>query len=240
MEGNWHGGYLFVLKQHYKEYGQNIGLIEECETAIDALIREHLTTSEIDPDTTPLHRKALKKNKQTPSVDLQKYSFQYFGGVDLFAIEGVNQNTVLSLMAEVGTDIKKFHSAKAFSNWLHLCPNQKVTGGRVISSRTQKGANPLSQALKSAANAIGNLKTSGHLTNFFRKIAYKNGRKEAITATAHKLAVVIYNMLNKYEPYKPYERIVNEGKERLSKLKEIDRFVRKYNITVTEVNFCAL
>ncbi len=79
-------------------------------------------------------------------------------------------------MAEVGTDITKLHSSKAFSNWLHLCPNEKITRGKVISNRTKKGANPLSQALKSAANAIGNLKIGSYLTNFFKKIAYKNGR----------------------------------------------------------------
>lgn len=122
----------------------------------------------------------------------------------MFAIEGVNQNTVLSIIAEIGTDITKFYSANAFSNWLHLCPNQKVTGGKVISNHTKMVTNPLSQALKSVANVIGNLKTETHLTRFFKKIAYKKGWKEVITATAHKLAVIIYNMFTKYEPYKPF------------------------------------
>jgi transposase len=237
LEGNWHEGYLFVLKQHYKEYLQNIELINECELAIDKILKDHLSANEIDPESTPIHKKALKKNKQTPCVDFQKYSFQYFGGVDLFAIEGVNQNTVLSLISEVGSDILKFHSSKAFSSWLHLCPNEKITGGRVISNRTKRGTNPLSQALKSAANAIGNLKVPGHLANYFKKIAYKSGRKEAITATAHKLAVIIYNMLTKCEPYRPFERKVNEAIDRLKRLKEIEKMVKKYNIGAEEISF---
>lgn len=240
LEGNWHEGYLFVLKQHYGEYVQNLKLVNECENAIDELTKSHLSASEIDPESAPIHKKALKKNKQTPCMDMQRHSFQYFEGVDLFAIEGVNQNTVMTLMAEVGTDISKFHSAKAFSNWLHLCPNEKITGGKVISNRTKRGANPLSQALKSAANAIGNLKSAGHLTNFFKRIAYKNGRKEAITATAHKLAVIIYNMLSKRVPYKPFVREFNETIDRIKKLKEIDKFVRKYKIGVEELEFCKL
>lgn len=240
LEGNWHEGYLFVLKQHYQEYEQNLVLINECEQAIEILLKKQLSTSEIAADTAPVHKKALKKNKQTPCFDLQKHSFQYFGGVDLFAIEGINQNTVLSLMAEVGQDIHKFHSSKAFSNWLHLCPNQKITGGKVISSQTKKGANPLSQALKSAANVIGNFKTSGHLTNFFKKMAYKNGRKNAITAVAHKLAVIIYNMLTKYEPYKPYLKTINQEKEREIKLKKMNRFIKKYSIAIDEMNFYPL
>ena len=205
---------------------------------MDAITKRHLSDSEIDPESAPIHKKALKKNKQTPCMDMQKHSFQYFEGVDLFAIEGVNQNTVMTLMAEVGKDISKFHSAKAFSNWLHLCPNEKITGGKVISNRTKRGANPLSQALKSASNAIGNLKSVGHLTNFFKRIAYKNGRKEAITATAHKLAVIIYNMLTKRVSYKPFVREFNETIDRIKKLKEIDKFVRKYKIGVEELDFC--
>ena len=91
-------------------------------------------------------------------IDFQKMGFQYFGGVDLFAIEEVNKSTSLSLINEIGTDIDKFPNSKAFSGWLHLCPNQKISGGKIISKRTKKGANLLSQALKSCANSIGSQK----------------------------------------------------------------------------------
>lgn len=238
LEGNWDKGFLFVLNQHYREYLQIIDLIKECEKAMDEVLSDHLLNNEIPVGQAPSHKKALKKNKNTPCVDFQEYSFRYFGGVDLFAIEGINQNTVLTLMAEVGTDITKFRSSKAFASWLHICPNEKVTGGKVISSRTKRGSNPLSQVLKSAGNAIGNMKTGGHLLRFFKKVAYKNGRKEAITATAHKLAVIIYNMLTKFEAYRPYQKELNEKMERLKKLKEIDKYVRKFNIGVEEVAFC--
>jgi transposase len=237
LEGNWHEGYLFVLRQHYDEYVQNLNRIQACENEIEKILKESLVCSEIDPQDTPRHKKALKKNKNKPVIDFQVCSFQYFGGVDLFAVEGVNQNTVLSIITEIGTDIKKFHSANAFSNWLHLCPNQKVTGGKVISNHTKRGTNPLSQALKSVANVIGSLKTVTHLTRFFKKIAYKKGWKEAITATAHKLAVIIYNMLTKYEPYKPFVREVNEQTERIKKLKEVEKIMKAQNIKIEELNF---
>jgi transposase len=240
LEGNWEAAHLFVLRQHYNEYVQNLERIKECEKAIEELMSQHLATNEIDPQSAPVHKKALKKNKQTPCFDLQKHSFQYFGGVDLFAIEGVNQNTVLTLMAEVGKDIHKFHSSKAFANWLHLCPNQKITGGKVISNRVKRGSNPLSQALKSAANAIGNLKNNSHLIRFFRKIAFKNGRKEAITATAHKLAVIIHQMLTKYQPYQPYSKPENDHQARERKLKEINKFINQFKISPEEVAFLSL
>jgi transposase len=237
LEGNWHDGYLFLLRQHYDEYVQNLDRIQACENEIEKILKESLLCSEIDPQDAPRHKKALKKNKNKPEIDFQTYSFQYFGGVDLFAIEGVNQNTVLSIITEIGIDITKFHSAKAFSNWLHLCPNQKITGGKVISNHTKRGVNPLSQALKSVANVIGGLKTDTHLTRFFKKIAYKKGWKEAITATAHKLAVIIYNMLIKYEPYKPFVREVNEQAERKKKIREVEKIMKTHNIKIEEVSF---
>jgi transposase len=235
LEGNWDKAYLFVLKQHYEAYLQSRKFIEECELEIDKLLQEHLATHEIDPSQAPFHKKALKKNKNTPCVDFQKHSFQYFGGVDLFAIEGVNQNTVLTLIAEVGTDMSRFHSAKAFVNWLHLCPNEKITGGKVISNKSKRGSNSLAQALKSAANVIGNLKTNSHLVTFFKRIAYKKGRKEAITATAHKLAVIIYHMITKSQAYQPYQK--DEQIQKIKKIKNINQIVKKYGILPQDLNF---
>ena len=187
-----------------------------------------------------VHAKAKKKNKNKPSIDFTTYSYQYFGGIDLFAIEGVNQGTVMTLISEVGNDIFKFPSAASFANWLHLCPNQKITGGKIISSHTKRGGNPLTQALKSAANAIGNMKAKSHLCSFFKRIAYKKGRKEAITATAHKLAVILHNMITKIQPYKPFIKEENQEKLRLKKLKEIDRIVKGFQIKPEEVAFLAL
>lgn len=235
LEGNWNPAYLFVLQQHYDAYKQNREFISACELEMEKLLKQYLSNSEIDPEQAPNHKKARKKNKQSPCIDFQHHSYQYFGGVDLFAIEGVNQNTVLSIMTEVGADIGKFHSAQAFSSWLHLCPNQKITGGKVISNRTKRGSNPLAQALKSAANVIGNLKTKTHLTTFFKRMAYKKGRKEAITATAHKLAIIIYNMLTKYQAYQPYQKSKEEQKNK--GIRKVNQLIKKYNIEVEEVKF---
>lgn len=236
LEGNWSEPLLFILKQHYDEYFQIRARIQECENQIERKLKSFLLTSEIDPSKAPEHKKCLKKNKNTPMIDLQKMSFQYFGGVDLFAIEGVNKSTVLSLITEIGTDVDKFSTSKSFSNWLHLCPNQKITGGKIISNRTKKGANPLSQALKSCANSIGSQK-EGYLNHFFNRIAFKKGRKEAITATAHKLAVIIYNMLTKYQPYRPYDLEKHLTKSRESKLKQINKMIEKYQIQSEELSY---
>ena len=99
-------------------------------------------------------------------------------------------------MSEVGNSIHSFPSAKQFASWLRLAPNNKISGGKVLSSNIPKGSNRLKIALRNAANVIGNLKDTA-LSIFFKKIAFKKGRMAAISATARKLAVIIWNMLVK-------------------------------------------
>lgn len=105
-------------------------------------------------------------------------------------------------MSEVGNGIYKFDTAKQFASWLRLSPNNKISGGKVLSSKIPKGSNRLKIALRNAANVIGNLKDIV-LSKFFKRIAFRKGRVSAISATARKLAVIIWNMEVKKVPYKP-------------------------------------
>ncbi|SEG50764.1 transposase, partial [Algoriphagus boritolerans] len=97
--------------------------------------------------------------------------------------------------------IKKFKTAKHFASWLRLAPNNKVSGGKLLSSKVPKGSNRLKIALRNAANAIGNLKESTPLRDFFQRISSRKRRVSAISATARKLAVIIWNMVVKGTPY---------------------------------------
>ncbi len=99
--------------------------------------------------------------------------------------------------SEVGPEgFKKFESSKQFTSWLRLAPNNKISGGKILSNKIPKGSNRLKIALRHAANAIGNLKET-HLSDFFKRVAYRKGRATAVSATARKLAVIIWNMISK-------------------------------------------
>ncbi len=98
------------------------------------------------------------------------------------AIIAGGRNTLLALMSEVGFDLSEFATAKNFTTWLSLSPNNKISGGKMLSSHTFKGKNRLSEALQRAANVIGNMKDNP-LSDFFHRIAYKKGRMHGITAT---------------------------------------------------------
>jgi hypothetical protein len=177
-------------------------------------------------------------NKNTPdNIDLNLKSYQMFEGNDLLAIEGMSFSTVLSLMSEVGVaGIRKFKAAKQFASWLRLAPNNKVSGGKVLSSKMPKGSNRLKIALRNAANAIGNLKDSTPLRDFFQRISFRKGRTSAISATARKLAVIIWNIIHKNQPYiNPAGYLFLDQKRKLGLVKRIQKQIDKFGLTNQEL-----
>jgi hypothetical protein len=130
----------------------------------------------------------------------------------------------------VGNGIYKFDTAKQFASWLRLSPNNKISGGKVLSNRIPKGSNRLKIALRNAANVIGNLKGTA-LSDFFKRIAFRKGRVSAISATARKLAVIIWNMLVKKIPYKPENTYEFLDQKRKRKVMEMKKLIHKFGIT---------
>lgn len=179
--------------------------------------------------------KRINKNA-IKGIDLNQASYQYFNGVDLMKIEGVSHSTILTIMSEIGPDgFSKFKTAKDFTNWLRLAPNNKKTGGKIISNKIPKGSNRLKIALRHAANAIGNLKDT-HLSDFFKKIAYKKGRATAVSATARKLGVILWNMISKKVQYNPPTAyLFLDEKRKLKVLQNMKRNIAKFEIKPEDV-----
>jgi transposase len=231
--------YFFALKQEWETYLH----LQEQKKEVDAQIKKYLEEI-IDIDDDKKQHIAIKKphkrkNKNTiTGADINQLSYKYFEGVDLMAIEGVNDATVMAFISEIGLEgIKKFESAKQFTSWLRLAPNNKISGGKVLSHHLPKGSNRLKIALRQAANAIGNLK-EGHLSDFFKRINYKKGRATAVSATARKLAVIIWNMLVKGVPYNPpTEYLFLDQKRKLKMVNRIKRNIAKFEIKPEDVGF---
>lgn len=171
-------------------------------------------------------------------MDLNQLSFQYFGGIDFMAIEGVSYSTILTLISEIGPDgFNEFPTAKHFAAWLRLAPNNMISGGKMLSHRIPKGSNRLKIALRQAANAIGNLKDT-HLSNFFRKIAFRKGRQAAVSATARKLAVIIWNMATKKVQYQPNkEYLFLDQKRQLKLVTRMRKQITKFDIQPEQLGF---
>ena len=136
-------------------------------------------------------------------------------GVDLTAIEGIGVLTAQVVISEIGLDMNRWRSEKHFSSWLGLCPDNRISGGKVLSSHTRHVLNPVADALRMAATTLQNSKTA--MGAFYRRMRAKLGAASAITATAHKLARVIYRLLKHGELYvrQGMEEYENKYRQRL-------------------------
>ena len=232
LQGQWSEELLYELKSSYELYKITQMSISDCDVEIEKILNKATIETIVEPNIM-LKKKQLKgKNQQR--FDLPSYSYKLFG-VDLFAIESISMNTVMTFIAEIGNDIYKFKTDKQFTSWLRLAPNNKVSGGKLISSRTPKGKNKFTLALRNAANTIDRQK-GGMLYSFFKRIAYKKGRAAAITATARKLATIIWNMIVKKQEYKPLDETKYIELIKIKRMANIRTMMQKYGITTTELS----
>ena len=242
LQYNRREDYFFALKQEWETYLHLQKQIDQ----VDIQIKKHLEEVIDNDDDKKQHIATKKPHKRKNknairNTDMNQLSYQYFEGVDLMAIEGVNDATLMAFISEIGLEgIKKFETAKQFTSWLRLAPNNKISGGKILSHHLPKGSNRLKVSLRQAANTIGNLK-EGHLSDFFRRINYKKGRATAVSATARKLAVIIWNMLTKGIPYNPpSEYLFLDQKRKLKMVNRIKRNMAKFQIKPEDVGFINL
>lgn len=229
LQGNWKPEMLYLLQDAYEIYHQLMERIKRCDQQIEQVM-EKMLVAVPEPDIALANKK--RQAKQV-NVNVSRASYRYFG-VDLLSIDGVSYNTVMSLIAEVGNDIFKFSTARKFSRWLRLAPDNRISGSRIISSRTPHGKNPLALALRNAANTISQRK-SGSMKKFFSRIAFKKGRAAAVTATARKLAVIMWNMIVKKQAYNPQAEEDYEMRIRRNVINNLKKKMKQLDIGLTEL-----
>ncbi|MFA6400795.1 MAG: IS110 family transposase [Salinivirgaceae bacterium] len=239
LHSNNREDFLFGLKQEYQAYQFFQKQIVACDKEIDVFIKEELRKTPEKKKLKTTDKPYKRQNKNAISIkNFNQIAFQYFGGVDLMAIEGLSHATVLSIMSEIGPDgFYKFGTSKQFVSWARLAPNNKISGGKVLSSQIPKGSNRLKIALRQAANAIGNLKDT-HLSDFFRRVAFRKGRQAAVSATARKLGVIIWTMVVKQVPYNPpSEYLFLDQKRKIAVAKRIMKNIVKFDLKPDDIGF---
>ena len=239
LTGYWREECLFELNQCYELFQFHRSKLAECDKKIEALLQDQLTHSEPPEQPTQNHPPtSIPKAKNDPDFDLNHYLFQLNGGIDLAAIPGVGTATLLTLVSEVGMDLKKsFPTASAFCSWLGLIPNNKISGGKLLSSKMEKKRNRLKDALRMAANAVGRTRKPSPLKAFFHRIMAKKGRKVAIIATARKIAALIYHMLDRKVQYKPEPDEVYRERLKNQRVKIINKWLKQLDINQQELSF---
>lgn len=195
LEGNWRDEHLFALKQALELYRYYRTKVSEVDEQIEA----HLKTFQDKSGGVKLERRTVRRTTNAPSFDVRQYLFQ-MTGVDLMTLDGFKSGYHgLNLIAEIGTNMSDWPSEHHFASWLNLCPGIKKTGGRRLSGRRPKRAIRAANILRLAAYSLVNAKSA--LGAFFRRLRSRLGTPKAITATAHKLARIVYRMLKYGKPY---------------------------------------
>lgn len=192
LTGHYRSEHVFVLQQNLTLYDTYQQQLAACDAAIEAHLARLVAAA--PPPATPLPpaRHRVKPRANEPRVEVRT-PLHHLTGVDLSQIDGIGPATALRLLSEIGTDMTRWPTADHFTSWLTLAPHNKVSGGRLLSSRTPPSANRAAAILRLAAMTLG--RTATALGAFYLRLAARTGKAKAITATARKLAILIYRTL---------------------------------------------
>lgn len=218
LTGNYRSEHLFALEQAVALFDFHQKLIAECDVRIEA---ELTTLEKRNGAVTGTGGKKRSRRKNQLHFDGRTLLHQ-LAGVDLSAIDGLENATVLTILSETGTDMSPWSSAKHWAAWLTLAPNNRITGGKPI---RRKGLvirpNRAAQAFRLAAQTLERAQCA--LGAFFRRIRSRHGRQSAIKATAHKLALIFYSMLKNRTEYRDPGVNYYEQRYRQTLLKTLTR-----------------
>jgi hypothetical protein len=200
LEGDYRQEHLFALRQAVELYDIYHQKIEDCDQQIEQYLTQ--LDSKIDLQTYPLPE-STKRNKKpkgnAPHFDLRTHLYR-ISGVDFTQIDGLDAPSVHTILSEVGLDPNAFQTEKHFCSWLGLSPNNRITGGRIKSSKTKKVVNRAAAAFRMAAQSLTHSLSA--LGGYYRRMCIRLGAPEAITATAHKLARIFYHLWKNGGTYK--------------------------------------
>jgi transposase len=196
LQGNWREEHLFALKQALALIDAYAAQITECDGKLQHLLGA-LKGHEL-PEAGLGAPKRGTPAKNSVRFDARTSLFEA-SGVDLTRIPGIDTSTALKVISEIGVDLARFPTVKHFTSWLGLCPGTKISGGKVLSSATKPCANRAAQALRMAAQALRKSQTA--LGAHHRRLCSRMDKPKAITASAHKLARLVYFMLTKGQAF---------------------------------------
>jgi transposase len=195
LQGTWRAEHLFALRQAVELYA----FYHQPSAQCDQQIKAHLETFHDKSAGQPLPPKPRRHKKtHAPRFDARTPLFR-LAGVDLTTIEGIEENTALIILSEIGTDMHRWPSVKHFCSWLGLCPQHKISGGKVRSRRVRPGTHRVPVALRRAARTLHHSQSA--LGAFLRRMKVRLGTPKAITATAHKLARLVSSLLRHGSAY---------------------------------------
>jgi transposase len=250
LQGDWKEEHLFVLGQALESYRHYLKQLKACEAELEKALaavvvpkpRETETPAPKNPKAKEPDAKKKKKRfhpHKTGSGLKRDFTeeLKRICGIDLTQILGLNVLSVLIIISEIGLDMSRWRSAKAFCSWLGLCPGNKISGGKVLDSRTAHVVNRVSILLRGIAPSIG--KTDTWLGIFHRRMRARLGPAGANTATARKLACLIYHLLRYKEEFIDVDQLVFMDKIRNQRLVRLRKQAQELGMEIVEAQRAA-
>jgi hypothetical protein len=206
LQGSWRPDLLFALEQQVRNYDHYQRQIERCDQHLQwhvtALPMANNSASEGVAAQPSFVKQRAKKKKtpkgNAPSFDLAS-ELKRIAGVDLTLIDGIDVVTAQTVISEIGLDMSRWKTEGHFASWLGLCPDNRISGGVILSKGTRRITNRATTALRMAASTL--IKCQSYLGAQYRRLRTRLGAPKAITAMAHKLARIVYRMLKYRDGY---------------------------------------
>lgn len=228
LAGHWREDHLFELAQALELFETYRSKIQSCDHQIQRWLATMPDASrEPNQPLPPLPPKRVKANPNAPRFDARGELYRTCG-VDLTSIDGIDANTALKLVGEIGTDLSRWPTVKHFTSWLCLCPGTKKSGERIISSRTRRGGNRAAAALRLAAQSLE--RSASAMGAFYRRMKARLGAPQAITATAHRLARVIYALMRSGAQYVDIGQQAYEQQFQARRLRHLERLAYRMGL----------
>ena len=227
MIGDYRAEHLFQLQSAFELYHTYQTKITACDQALARELEQ--LADRVDVKKEPLPAKTDPKKKIDEDLRLGLYRKL---GVDVTGVEGVGALVGLTLLSEVGPDLSRFKTEKHFTSWLGLCPDNRISGGKILSCRTRRVVNRLSDVLRLAATTLERSPTA--LGAYYRRMKAKLGAAEGITATAHKLARILYRLLKYGQAYVQQGLVEYEKKHQARKLQSLQRAAESFGFELVQ------
>jgi transposase len=231
LVGNDRAEHIFALTQSLDLYDFYQTKIEDCDRKLEAAVAA--LTVRADDDATGLPKvRTKRKQVNAPSFDVRAALYGVLG-TDLTQIHGLGPSLALKLVAECGTDLLAWKTAKHFTSWLCLAPGNKISGGKLLSSRTRRSSSRAAALLRLAATTIGRSDTA--LGAFYRRLSSRIGKQKAVTATARKIAVLFYNAVRFGMAYHDPGAAAYEERHRTRVLANLQRRAKTFGFELAPI-----
>jgi transposase len=231
LTGTWRAEHVFTLTQALALFDYYTALVTECDAQIERQFAAMKPRFERDDTSPPLKaRKPNSKSKNKPNFNARA-ELKRVVGLDLTAVTGLSSSLVLTIVSEIGTDMTRWPTVKHFAAWLGVAPRNDISGGKVLRSRTLKNVNRATQAFRHAAQSVA--RSDSAFGAYFRRMRAKLGPQQAIVATAHKIARVVYHLLKEHEAFEKTSAMEYDQHCQQRELKQLQRKAAQLGYVLT-------